>query len=511
MIQTYKDLKGRSWDKPGIPKWIFRAGNDSLENLHPDIVNVYNTQLKENPEYELFYFSREDKLQFITDQNNEDLLYAYNTIAAEAFKTDIFRYVVLNLYGGVYMDFSMQTLVSLDYIIKDNQCVFVKDNAAHGGIYNAFIVSNKSNSFLERAIERCIYNIKNKIYGRNPLAITSPDMLGDLFKALFGIQEIPLGQFNKDIVFYNHKDPNKFIVDELGRTIINIKHPNHYKILYTSNRRYDDIWERGQMFGEEGVEVKTYKDIKGRKWTEGGIPKWIFKTGPIAYDDLPIEIKKIHYQILRDNPGYEMFYFSDEDCVQFISDEYGETHLKEYNAFIPTAYKADYWRYCVLNTYGGCYGDFTQIPYKSYDEYTKHVDRVLVRDDASGSKGNLYNAFMCIKAGDPILKRCLDIIKYNISVRYFGKTPLDITGPTVLGQAFKQLKYNKFDMLFDIVLGDYKKSRIYIHDGQDRYIRDKDRNIIALTKTPDVHNLILYTRNNNKHYHMAWHDGQVYA
>lgn len=255
--------------------------------------------------------------------------------------------------------------------------------------------------------------------------------------------------------------------------------------------------------------IKKYQDLKGRKWTDRGIPKWIFRTGPLEHKDLPDEIKQIHLDVLSKNPGYEMFYFSDKDCVDFILEEYGEKYLAEYNAFLPTAYKADYFRYCLLNTYGGCYGDFTQIPLLSYDEMTQYVDRVLVRDDGSGSKGNLYNALMCTKAGDPILKKCLDIIEHNISIKYFGHTPVDVTGPTVLGQAFRQLNYNNSDE-FDIALGDYKGSRVYMHNGQDQFLRDINDNAVAVTKVRDIHNATLYSPT-NKHYHVAWHDGEIYA
>jgi len=257
------------------------------------------------------------------------------------------------------------------------------------------------------------------------------------------------------------------------------------------------------------AKIKTYQDLRGRKWVYGGIPKWIFRTGASEHGDLPEEIQKIHFDILEKNPDYEMFYFSDKDCVDFILGEYGQKYLDEYNAFLPTAYKADYFRYCLLNTYGGCYGDFTQIPLIPYNQMIMGVDRVLVRDDGSGSKGNLYNALMCIKAGDPILKRCLDIIEYNISIKYFGHTPVDVTGPTVLGRAFRDLNYNDSDA-FDISLGDYNASRIYMHNGQDQFLRDINDNHVAITKVRDIHNATLYSPT-NKHYHVAWHDGEIYA
>lgn len=52
------------------------------------------------------------------------------------------------------------------------------------------------------------------------------------------------------------------------------------------------------------VNIKKYNDLKGRVWTDGGIPKWIFRTGGLEYEDLPAQIKTIYNHILDNNPGY---------------------------------------------------------------------------------------------------------------------------------------------------------------------------------------------------------------
>jgi mannosyltransferase OCH1-like enzyme len=254
-------------------------------------------------------------------------------------------------------------------------------------------------------------------------------------------------------------------------------------------------------------DIKKYKDIKGRKWTESGIPKWIFRTGGLEYEDLSFEITTLYSHILNNNPEYELFYFSDKDCVKFILEEYGQEYLNYYNTLIPTAYKADLFRYCLLNKYGGCYGDFTLLPLISYNEIIQGVDRVFVRDDGSGVKGSLWNALMCTKAADPILSKSIEISINHIKIKYFGNNPLDVTGPTVLGEAFRQVGYNPTHQ-FDISLGDNGGSRIYVHDI-NLYVRDvNDRNII-IKKIIDIHNSNLYGEK-NVHYDTAWYNGEIY-
>ena len=51
------------------------------------------------------------------------------------------------------------------------------------------------------------------------------------------------------------------------------------------------------------------------------------------------------------------YLFNDADCREFIAREYPPDVLMAYDLLIPTAFKADLWRYCVLYKYGGVYLD----------------------------------------------------------------------------------------------------------------------------------------------------------
>lgn len=510
MIKTYKDLKGRTWDQPGIPKWIFRAGNESLENLHPEIAQIYNTQLENNPGYELFYFSKEDKLQFIKDQNDSDLLSAYTTIIPETYKTDIFRYVIVNLYGGVYMDFSMQTLIPFSDIIKHYTYVYAKDTAGDyngiQGLYCAFIISPKNNPLLKATIEKCIYNITNRMYTETDLCIVSPHLFGEVYRELNNVADIPLGVVGKDTIIYDHRVPNQFIESSPGVNIVQIKHPKHYEILYTTQERYGVLWKKGEIYGEPNM-IKTFKDLKDRKWEGDGVPKWIFKTGPFKLENLPEIYRHIFLDILKKNPGYELFYFSDEDCLLSIYHHYGEEYFRLHQKLIPTAYQADFWRYLILKQYGGCYGDFSQIPLIPYDKIIEDSDRVFVRDDPS-DKSYLYNAFMCAKAGDDVVSKAVEISAYNIKNNKYDGHPLGIVGPKVLGEAFIKQGYKKYSNNPHINIGTYKGSKIL--RNLNGVVQDEFENNVFINKLGNHVDVVYGNKYGKLHYHQAWMERRVY-
>ena len=515
-IKTYKDLKGRVWTKGGIPKWIFRFGNDSLEKLHPEVVKIYHRQLDDNPEYELFYFSAVDRLEFIKDFNDPRVDETYHKLIPPAFKSDFLKFVLLYSYGGIYMDFTMEPLIPLRDMFKGCKRILAKDSPAPDGLCVGFMTSEKGDELMKGAMEKCIYNTANSLYGESMLDITGPTMFAKVYKKLNAVDTIPLGKVSDDLYFYNMADSlNIYDSDADDVIIMKLRMNNHHKLLYNYahdednkfNLHYGNLYHKKRVFLNK---IKTYKDLKGRVWQQDGIPKWIFRSGPMSLEELP-EVIKIVYEeeIIYKNYGYELFYFSDKDCEEFIKEEWGDEYLGIYNILIPTAYRADFFRYLLLYTYGGIWGDFTQIPLVPFDELISDVDRVFCLDrPASENDLELYNAVMMVKPNDKAVKNAITISKVNIEGRKYCTNPLDITGPVVLGQAFRATEYHKSAFNIKISVGTYNKTKILLNPSFNPAIVDEFNNSVMIKKLGN-HVDILY-KHDNKHYFSAWVDKTVF-
>jgi len=509
LIKTYKDLKQTApWKGDDIPKWIFKSGNEALENLHPEIVDLYTKQLIQNPEYTLFYFSEAERDEFVKDLNQADVTATYEKLVPPTYKCDFFRYLVAYYYGGVFMDFSTHALIPLNDIIRGYKQILARDFGARDGICAGFMATVPKMSLMEGAIEKCIYHTKYNLYCADPLDVTGPRMLGAIYRRNNQIEKISIGRITEDVYLYDYKDPDYLYDGDIP--IVKIRIPNHYSILYSS--RNEDLYY-AKLYNERRIyktnDIKTFKDLKDRKWEGEGIPKWIFKTGPFKAEDLPVVMREIYLDILAKNPGYELFYFSNEDCMLSIHHHYGEEYFRLHQKLVPTAYQADFWRYLILNQYGGCYGDFSQIPLVPYDELTEGVDRVFVRDDPS-NKSFLYNATMCSKPGDEIVAKAVEISAKNIKNSNYGIGSLDITGPTVLGQAFLQKGYNLNPRGREISLGDYKGSRILQHRYSGGFVCDKDGKNVFITKLSNHFGLVYNSGYRNIHYDQAWKEKKVF-
>lgn len=253
--------------------------------------------------------------------------------------------------------------------------------------------------------------------------------------------------------------------------------------------------------------IRTYQDFKGKVWREGGIPKWIFKTGPFSADALPEVMQHIYWDMASKNPGYQLFYFSDDDCRNYIIDEYGEDYINAYDVLVPTAYKADFWRYLILYKHGGCYGDFSQVMLVTFDEIIKDMDRVLVVDTPEASDA-LYNAFMCNKPGDAIVKKAIELTKHNIDNRLYGYNTLDVTGPRVFGRAYCDVMFNGIQTPIKIGISNGTKilNNFQMHNN---FIVDLDGKNLILKKLYN-HFAFVYHNRGVKHYGQLWHERNVY-
>lgn len=239
------------------------------------------------------------------------------------------------------------------------------------------------------------------------------------------------------------------------------------------------------------------------------VPKIIFRTGKWKIENIPDVVMDVYEECMEINPNHDFVYFDDDNCITFIKEFYPE-YMSYYNKLIPTAYKADLFRYLLLFKYGGCYGDMTQEIYIPYDELCENFDRVLCRDSLS-SKLGLYNALMCVKPLDSMVGEVLEISKVNISEENYTKSPLGITGPVALGQAFTRVFRNS-TIGREIKLKENNDSLILnfrLNGKGEKFIFD-EREIKLIGKPKiDNHQILLYDEN-NIHYHFLWSDKKVF-
>ena len=164
-----------------IPKKIIQtyAHNNYHNIMHYNAVQSF---LEMNPEYEYIFFNNEDCIQFITENFDEDVLYAYNHLIPNAFKADLFRYCYIYINGGCYFDNKYIPRKPLKKLINQNdKNVYCQDRYPKL-IFNSVIISIPKQDYLKNIIKNIVYNVKNKFYGESSLHPTGPRLFYEYVK-----------------------------------------------------------------------------------------------------------------------------------------------------------------------------------------------------------------------------------------------------------------------------------------------------------------------------------------
>ena len=133
--------------------------------------------------------------------------------------------------------------------------------------------------------------------------------------------------------------------------------------------------------------------FKIKEWVPGVFPVPIFQTWCSTrsavtsdvsdFDDLRnAGLMPLMFQCVSDNlrlnrVGVDCIHylFNDDACREFLAMTFPTDVVYAYDLLIPTAFKADLWRYCILYMFGGVYMDI---------KYKWNSDTVTIRDVIEG-------------------------------------------------------------------------------------------------------------------------------
>jgi len=152
----------------------------------------------------------------------------------------------------------------------------------------------------------------------------------------------------------------------------------------------------------------------------------------------------IHSQLIKkNNPAFNYFLFDDDDCREFIKNNFSDDVLNAYNALVPSAYKSDLWRYCILYKNGGIYLDIKYRYINNFKLINLTEKEHFVRDNDGVS---IYNALICVKQQNDILLKAINKIVENVKCNFYGINDLQITGPKLLETFFDKNEIDNLDI-----------------------------------------------------------------
>jgi mannosyltransferase OCH1-like enzyme len=230
-----------------IPLDVYQTWHS--KHLPPYMEKCVNKMKKENPEFKFHLYDDNDCREFIQQNYDSDVLYAFDKLTPGAYKADLWRYCILYKKGGIYLDIKYQCANNFKLIQLTNKEYFVLERPGFWepntyGIYNAFIVCKPYNPYLDKCIKQIVKNVKNNYYGYNPLYPTGPGLFGNIFFGDFSKNYEKVKDFN---LFYGMSGKDEIIYKN---TLIFNSYPeyrNEQKI-NSNNKHYQVLWLQRNIY-----------------------------------------------------------------------------------------------------------------------------------------------------------------------------------------------------------------------------------------------------------------------
>ncbi len=183
-IRLYKNKLMRSFQLKNsydsiIPLHLYTCWH--TKDLPPLMKANYDFLIESNPKISFHLYDENDCREFIRNHFKPDVLDAYDRLIPCSYKSDLWRYCVLFINGGIYMDIKFKCINNFKFIALTESEHFVRDIDPPAGTLTGLMVCKPGNLILFHCIRRIVDNVNKNFYGVNALCPTGPALLGEYF------------------------------------------------------------------------------------------------------------------------------------------------------------------------------------------------------------------------------------------------------------------------------------------------------------------------------------------
>lgn len=216
-----------------IPKIIHQTWYK--KDLPTPIQVSIDNMMRLNKDYDYYLYDDIEMKNFVHDNYDEKIIKAFDSIEIGAMKADLWRYLVLYKFGGVYLDIDSLIFADLSNLITDDRAIITRE-----GNFNLFVqwmlIFPKNHPLLKICIEKCVDNIMGSTK-QDVTKMTGPNVFSDSIR-----------QFTHDELIYSKSDDeiNTQIQDKKLRVysfdyrgFAHYYHPNR-DLLYTDKVYWRD-------------------------------------------------------------------------------------------------------------------------------------------------------------------------------------------------------------------------------------------------------------------------------
>ena len=163
-------------------------------------------------------------------------------------------------------------------------------------------------------------------------------------------------------------------------------------------------------------------------------------------------LKKAHNSWKILNPGYKIQYWNLNLCREYLKNHFSPKFLEAFDCIKAYGGKTNFFRYCIIYNEGGWYSDWKQecLINGLLDSLSKdNIEWFSCWDEGTNftiKNKCMQNAFFGAIPKHPTLKKVLNICFEHIKSKYYGRSPLELTGVCVFGEGFNKVTPNHYKL-----------------------------------------------------------------
>lgn len=158
-----------------IPKVIYQTWHTN--KIPEPIQSGINKMRNENPEYRYELHLDEQARTFVEENYSKQILEIYDSLLVGAAKADLWRYMMLYKYGGIYLDIDSVWKKPFKELLSDEDNAIISRENNSGLFVQWCLIFNKEHPVLKYAIEKACTNIlfrsqDNVVYLTGPIVFS---------------------------------------------------------------------------------------------------------------------------------------------------------------------------------------------------------------------------------------------------------------------------------------------------------------------------------------------------
>jgi mannosyltransferase OCH1-like enzyme len=216
-----------------ISKNIFQTWY--TKNLPSQIKHSIDEMIDINGEYDYFIYDDDDMYDFVKKEYGYSIYKRFLDIKIGAMRADIWRYMILYKYGGVYLDIDSILYGKISDLNNKNSSIITRERNP-GLFVQWMLLFDVGHPILHKCIEKCIENI-NKVSIYDVTQLTGPHLFTSCVNDFFGDKDI---YFKSDEEISSaHGEKNTLVYSYDFDGYANYYHPQR-KFLYESKIYWRD-------------------------------------------------------------------------------------------------------------------------------------------------------------------------------------------------------------------------------------------------------------------------------